>query len=256
MYGCDIFACENHRFDAGTGTWTRLANPPFPPALGWGASSPRGIHVMLRSALDHFIYDPRAEAWTRLAGIPRQFPGTTDSWLDYTIQASVAGRLYIMDSYTTWIWDPVSDGWRERKETYPYPDSDGGAGAALGSRIYVAGGREEGAGLRFGSRSAVQAFDVTTETWAQLAPLPSPRSGASAGNVGDLLCVWGGGVLSINPGSDPDTICYDAGRNAWENAPSYPGSLAPGGPRATVLQVGSELWVYQELEGFRLRRTR
>lgn len=72
------------------------------------------------------------------------------------------------------------------------------AGTTLGSKLYVAGGVRTRSvnldGVFHGVQTAgdLEAFDVTAGTWATLADMPTPVSGATAVTLNGLLYVLGG----------------------------------------------------------------
>ena len=82
--------------------------------------------------------------------------------------------------------------------------------------IYVAGGR-------FGSFArnldANQAYDPRSDTWAELAPLPTPRSGNTAAATAGRIFVFGG---ESTEGTFDANEAYDPGNNTWTAMPPMP----------------------------------
>ncbi len=70
------------------------------------------------------------------------------------------------------------------------------AAALLGGRMFVFGG-EHGGGVFFQN----EAYDPATDTWATMAPMPTPRHGTGAAVVGDAIYIPGGGL--VRSGSRP-----------------------------------------------------
>lgn len=77
--------------------------------------------------------------------------------------------------------------------------------------------------------------------------------------VGGLLCVGGGAISIVQAGADPDVVCYDPARDAWESAPPFPGPLRPT-EKVDAVAAGPELWIFPLMQAggpsYRLRRTR
>jgi hypothetical protein len=71
------------------------------------------------------------------------------------------------------------------------------AGAVIGGRLHVIGGRNGGTYL-----NTVEAYDPVTDSWAARPAMPTPRSGLGVGVISTLLYAIGGSnstsVLATN----------------------------------------------------------
>lgn len=63
--------------------------------------------------------------------------------------------------------------------------------AVLDGKLFVFGGERLG-----GTYLQAEAYDPETNTWAELAPMPSPVHGTGAAVVGETIYIPGGGVLN------------------------------------------------------------
>jgi hypothetical protein len=101
--------------------------------------------------------------------------------------------------------------------------------------LYVVGGQ-----LGDGSSSdVVEAYDIATDTWTTVAPLPEARAGAAAAVVDGTLYVVGG--TDAAGAVQPTFFAYDPGGNAWTMLPALPVArmlLAAVGVNGTLVVVG------------------
>jgi len=95
------------------------------------------------------------------------------------------------------------------------------AGAALGGRIYAVGG-QHGENERTGNQRQVDAYDPATDSWTQVADLPSAR-----GHVATSAVVVAGRIVVIG-GTEQGNVAsalveaYDPAANAWLALPALP----------------------------------
>ena len=139
---------------------------------------------------DVHIYDPAANMWT--AAQP-----TMPMSRDHACGGVVGGKLYILGgrqgaitSQSTIVYEfTPGTGWTERMGM---PTARGGtACGVVGNRIVAVGG-EGNLGVASGVFPQVEAYDAVANTWATLAPMPSPRHGMGAAVVGNRMYVPGG----------------------------------------------------------------
>src|SRR5215831_8543765 len=91
----------------------------------------------------------------------------------------------------------------------------GSAAAVVDDAIFVLGGRLSGNGPCSGGGpflDTVERYDIATDTWTAVAPLPSPRSDLAAVNHGGKIFVFGG---CNNTGFLSDVDMYDPETNTW-----------------------------------------
>jgi N-acetylneuraminic acid mutarotase len=153
------------------------------------------------------IYDTRTDSWS--IGAPAPIP------LHHPVTAGVNGKLYSLggqpDTDRTFEYDPRANAWRELRRM---PTArGGGAAAVIGQRIYVVGGRPPAA-------NAFEVYDVGSDTWAVLPPLPqriNNRNHLAAVAIAGRIYVAGGRYNGGGVG-DPRTDSldmYDPQTNTW-----------------------------------------
>ncbi len=151
----------------------------------------------------------------------------------------LANRIYVIGGFgphdrqmdTTLVWEPEVVPGSPRGEaehagarigvwTYaariPEPVDNAGA-AAVGSYIYVAGGRIENV-----VTNKFWRYDAADDTWTELPSMPIPRFGPAMQAIGDRLYVLGG---AISHGQDYESMMvFDIPSQRWtvyENAIAY-----------------------------------
>jgi hypothetical protein len=172
------------------------------------------------------IYTIASNTWSLGAaapGISSEGAGAAHGGLFYNI----GGR----DSLTTvtgarddiWAYDPASDTWNAALTPMPTPRAGLGV-AVVGNAIYAIGGRSatggpcSGAGIPGFVLDAVERYDVASDTWTPVAPLPSPRSDLAAATVGGKIYVFGGCDAAGTILADVDV--YNPVTDTWSTAPT------------------------------------
>ena len=153
----------------------------------------------------------------------------------YFASAQIGGRIYVSGGmvgatgrYVLRLqrFDAVHDRWLRLRDQ-PRP-ARAAAGAALGRKLYVAGGQTPA-----GATRRVLAYDTVTNRWRMQPPLPAPRYNAAAASLGGRLYLVGG-VRRIDPVRT--TYVFDGRR--WRTGPPLPQALHT---QALVAYRG-ELW--------------
>jgi len=137
--------------------------------------------------------------------------------------ATIGNKIYAIggrgkeerhDRYT-YVYDTIKDSWEVKKEPM-FPRSNH-ALAALGNKIYVFGGND--------SANKVEVYDVETDSWKELASIPSPRMhiNYSAAVCNDKIYLIGGlekkGGIYYDTDSNKNEM-YDPLKDTWtEKAP-------------------------------------
>jgi N-acetylneuraminic acid mutarotase len=181
-------------------------------------------------------YNPGKGAWRRLARMPMP--------LHHPNVASARGRLYIVGGLeqqtfmaigVTFEYDPVGDRWSAASGLPPATQRGASAVAAIGDRIYVAGGARDGVAV-----TDVSAYDVVDNRWQSLPPLPVATEHTVGAAVNGLFYVIGGrsGVTLRDQVQifDPATSRWSAGRPM----PTPRGGLMGGVVRNRIHVVGGE----------------
>jgi N-acetylneuraminic acid mutarotase len=93
------------------------------------------------------------------------------------------------------------------------------AAATVGNAIYVIGGRTGTAPLSGMALNVVERYDIDTDTWSTVTPIPVPRSDATAITAGGKIYVFGGwNGLAIVGNVD----IYDPVTDTWSSGTPMP----------------------------------
>jgi N-acetylneuraminic acid mutarotase len=159
------------------------------------------------------VYDATTDKWTR----GKSYPIT----IHHPVTVGLHGKLYSLggqinlnndgDTGRSFVYDPATDDWRELSRM---PTArGGGGGAAIGNKIYVAGGRPP-------AGNAFEVYDVEQNTWATLPRLPmriDNRNHIAVAAIGGNIYVAGGRYNGGGFG-DPRTDAlemFDPATNVW-----------------------------------------
>jgi N-acetylneuraminic acid mutarotase len=129
----------------------------------------------------------------------------------------------------------VSNTWSPKMSLTPF--RQGMAAGTINGIIYVAGG------LRADQRALarVDAYNVATNTWSMVAPLPMARAEPhGATMIGGKLYVSGGRSLDINGMPTRTLFVYDPAANRWTRKADVPQSGCVG----TQGVINGQLYVY------------
>jgi hypothetical protein len=213
---------------AAPGNWRSLAPVP---ARGTGVEGPFVAPVSTGEIVAAFgfdngdtrrtrIYDIRSNTWRigARAPSPPRSEGTAVSRgaFVYAIGGRFAGPLADLDRY-----DAFADRWISLADM-PTPRA-GLASARIEHEIYVLGGRRNPGGPCSGREvRAVERYDIRSNTWVRLAPLPTRRSDVAAAAVNGKIYVFGG--CRRNPATGDvtflqDVDVYSPETNSWSTAP-------------------------------------
>jgi N-acetylneuraminic acid mutarotase len=235
------------------GTWTTLAPVSPSPTEGmtvggvgqvvvgaYGFSSTLGAYTNQTR-----LYNISANLWsTGTAGpLPTRaeaaYGDTTHGGFLYVIGGeNSAGVLSDLQRY-----DPVTDTWVTLTSM---PTARAGAAAAvIDDGIFVIGGRQSTSGPCSGGpyMGTVEKYDVDTDTWSTVAPLPNPRSDLPAVAHGGKIFVFGGctGTASA-PSVTNEVDMYDPQTNTWTTGlasmPTPRASLVAGHSGDQVYAIG------------------
>jgi N-acetylneuraminic acid mutarotase len=141
-------------------------------------------------------YNPVTDTWRKLPNMPRA--------KDHFHAAVVNGKFFAIGGRNTAInatlaandvFNFSTGTWSSNRA--PLPTKRGGfAAAVLGDEILIIGG--EGGGKTF---ATVEAYDVSSNSWRALAPMPTPRHGIQAAvcNGGVYIAAGGRTQGGANP---------------------------------------------------------
>ena len=128
-----------------------------------------------------FRYDPLTDAWTELAIPPGLFGSGGLGTMG--MGGTIGGKFYVGNgqSNVLLVYDPVTNTWTEKAT--PRALRIGAAFTTLGARLYMVGGVRVNADGTNSEVRATNAYDPATNTWSNLAPLPTSRSWTAANRV-------------------------------------------------------------------------
>jgi N-acetylneuraminic acid mutarotase len=220
--------------DAPVGPWTdgpALPGPRLEPGVttlgdqlvmvgGFDTDVVHGLHIT--TEVD--VLDPLTDTWSRLPDLPVQ-------WTHINL-AAIAGQLFVLggtegtafiargDAFTL---DAGASSWRTLT---PMPATmERGASAVIAAppHILILGGAF--------TSDAVQTcldYDISSDTWTQLADLPSPRSHPAGMKMSDGTIIIVGGLATLDATKPiADTIALPPGATMWESR--APSPIARGG---------------------------
>lgn len=187
-------------------TWSALAPAPGPHAECVAASMGDGIHIVggrkpkgdanlaYADHTDtdrHMVYDPASNTWKTAAPALSARNSATGAVLPGGHWHVVGGRSMAggpSDAHE--VYDPKEDRWRSAA---PMPKGSGAGGNACGvisGKLYVFGGEYFDNGGRV--HPEAWAYDPSTDTWASMPPMPTPRHGLGGVSSGDKIWLIGG----------------------------------------------------------------
>ncbi len=164
-------------------------------------------------------YDAATEKWAKKKPMP--LPA------HHVAVAATGGKLYLFGGGSmserypgnwvpinnAWEYDPAADSW---KALPPMPTARGAAVAAVvGNKIYVIGGASVHPGQPLVALSASvphralptnEAFDLTTQKWETLSPMPTSRNHAAIGVVNGKIYVIGGRLGAVFGKASPTDV--------------------------------------------------
>jgi N-acetylneuraminic acid mutarotase len=178
-------------------------------------------------------YDPAADSWKALAPLPTK-RGSANAVV-------VSGKIYVIGGAglhpgsketvvhptrphraldTNEVYDPATNRW-EARSAMPTARNHAAA-AAVGSRIYVIGGRIGSAFIsRASNTDVVEMYDPVTDQWGPLlASMPTARSAGSWGVFRDRIYVAGGEQRTPEFQKTFRAVeAYDPAANRWTILP-------------------------------------
>jgi len=174
------------------------------------------------------LYNISSNTWSAGAAAPlpvrsdAAYGETTHGGFLYVIGGGNGTALSDVERY-----DPVLDSWTTLA---PMPTARAGAVAAvIDNGIFVIGGRLSTSGPCSGGPyvGTVEKYDIDTNTWTTVAPLPNPRSDLAAVAHGGKIFVFGGGTGTPSaPSVTNEVDMYDPQTNTWTTLAPMPTARA------------------------------
>jgi N-acetylneuraminic acid mutarotase len=133
-----------------------------------------------------------------------------------------------------------------------FPDRNHLAAAAIGGKVYVAGGRYMGGGFSSPLTNSLDVYDPVAGSWSSAAPMLQPRGGVNGVALFGCFFVWGGEGANTGLLRDvfPNHDVYDPLTDTWTALDDLPtpvhgvtGAAAVGGliymPGGGTMQGGN-----------------
>lgn len=155
------------------------------------------------------LYDIDTDTWSFGANAPgasSEGAGVANGGLFYNVGGRGAGATAL------WTYDPSTDSWNNSLSQMPTP-RQGLAACVVGDAIYAIGGRTSNGPNGGGKVDIVECYDILTDEWTTVAPLPERRSDMAAEVVGGKIYIFGGFDQDRNVLND---VCmYDPTTDEW-----------------------------------------
>jgi len=184
-----------------------------------------GKEMLVLGPDDFQAFDPLSNHWRRPAATPAALDGaglvvwTGKELIDW-------GGGCCGDAFSTgWAFDPARNAWRMLPSS-PLAPSQGPAGVWTGRELIVLVSGINPDGKRYpASFARFAAYNPATGTWRRLAPLPSPRFGATVLWDGHEVLVVGG-AGPARAGKPPPLpkvgFAYNPATNRWRRLSPMP----------------------------------
>jgi N-acetylneuraminic acid mutarotase len=201
------------------GTWSALAPVPSPTeGMQVAAVGDKIVAAYGYSGGDTNltrIYDIDSDSWSFAAPAPlparSEGAAVTHGGALYAVGGRFAGPLNDLDRYT-----PQTNTWVSLANM---PTARRGLGAAvIGNSLYAIGGSTGAAPCSGSPLDTVERYDISTNTWSTIAPLPSPRSDLAAVAHARKIYVFGGCRGTLAAIDDVDV--YNPATDTWSTAPA------------------------------------
>ena len=232
----DLFEC----YDAATDSWTTLTALPegrhhiaLAAAGGkiYGIGGFSGAMPDWRAHGSVFVYDPKAERWTSGPSLPQARAEG--------VVASIGEKIYFIggrvptsaeakhisehaDTSRAEALDLRSGRWTRIADAPSARNS--AAGAVIGNKLYVVGGRQMVAQADGRSRpvnvATLEVYDPATDRWETRAPMPLAQGGLAAAAHDGKLYVFGGEQFVPQAKVFGESWVYDPALDRWSALPA------------------------------------
>lgn len=239
-------------------TWTTLRKLPNPRqenavvALGGKVYVLGGFDDGRRIVATVERYDPSSDTWEAVAPLPET--------LHHLNAAVVDGKIYVVGALrggtftaagVTYVYDPVGNAWTPGTAMPTGTERGSSMTAAIGGKIYVAGGLRGGVSV-----ADFSVYDVEADAWSTLPALPVARDHGVGAAAGGLFYAIAGRNSALSGRLD----VFEPEAGTWSERAPMP--TPRGGFMAAVLESGrivtcggegnrnAESGVFAETEGY------
>ena len=178
---------DHYMYDVATDTWAQAADLTAPRAIHYGVGLDGVVYSLAGQGMANLCqaYDADNDVWVTKNNLP-------DNGFWYGAHVATNGHIYRFcgGGYTApnslaHRYNPVTDTWSVLPS---FPSATHGiSGAAIGNKIYLAGGYNN-----FTERDEVFIFDTQTETYEAGIPLPIGRDYHNMVSIDSCIYVVGG----------------------------------------------------------------
>ena len=187
------------------------------------------------------VYNPATNTWSTVAPLPAPQP------LDHIQTAAVNGKIYYIGGMSAWpsqsvdtvyVYDVASNTFSVGAPMLPGRDRGAGAIAAVGDKIYVAGGVHDGTTVAW-----FDVYDTTARSWSRLPDLPHRRDHFQGAVVDGRFWAIGGRIsaaatrVGYNEAFDLGTGTWTAG---FAPLPTLRGGFATAVFGSEIAVIGGE----------------
>lgn len=182
-----------------------------------------------------YIYDPRSDTWTQGSSVP------IAGGADHCNVAAANGKVYLLGAIrigsafvdgATYEYDPGADRWRVVARMGAPRGASGVA--AIGTKIYVAGGLNPGSSV-----ADFEVFDTATLQWARLPDMPTARDHLTAqASGGRFYAIAGRRAADLNANEE-----FNPATSTWRPRAPIPtarGGVASGAIYGRIQVFGGE----------------
>lgn len=229
-------------YDAAADRWTKLA--PLPEgrhhialaAAGgkiYGIGGFSGAIPDWRAHASVFVYDPQTDRWSSGPALPQARAEG--------VVAAIGDRIYFVggriptsaqakhisehaDTTRAEVLDVEKGQWKRIADAPSARNS--AAGAVIGGKIYVVGGRQMVKGDDGRTRpvnvATLEVYDPATDRWETRAPMPLAQGGLAVGAHDGKLYAFGGEQFVPQAKVFGDSWVYDPALDRWSALPPMP----------------------------------
>jgi N-acetylneuraminic acid mutarotase len=211
-------------YDPADNTWRRLPSPgPMGSFMDYG-SAWTGKEMLVWGAGTREAYNPATNTWRKLPSSPLLAIHDGFGLVAWTGRELIGwGGGCCGDAFSDGVaYNPATNLWHKLPRS-PLPGSQRPVGAWTGKELVVFVGNLNPDGKLWPARLArAAAYNPATNSWRRIAPLPAPRTGASAAWDGrEVLVVGGAGEPRAGKPAPLATVgfAYNPAANSWRRLP-------------------------------------
>jgi N-acetylneuraminic acid mutarotase len=214
-------------YDTATNMWSQGPRHPIPVhhpvVIGYnGRLYSLGGQTASADTGRTFELDPGTNMWRELATMPTARGAGAAAVVGSRIYV-VGGRPPAGNAFEA--YDVGTNMWAALPDLpAAFPERNHLIAGALGTKVYVAGGRYNGGGFSSPRTDSLDIFDTATGMWTLGARMPRQRGGVNGVFAFGCFHVWGGEGSNTGEPNDvfPDHDVYDPRNNTWTQLAPLP----------------------------------